>query len=343
MDAEPLISTVIPAYNVADTIVATLGSVLGQSHRNLEVLVVDDGSTDDTASLVRSVAAGDDRVRCVDQGGNRGRSAARNFGIDQAVGDWIAFVDADDLWASDRLEAMMAASRDHPRSQVLFDDRLQFTVGAGGAVTLGHRYPTRQMVRTGQVHEVDRRTWMIDRFCRMDPVVRTSLLRDHPIRYPVDLAVGEDLCFYVQLAFWPDATHPLRIGRPSYRYRMGATQRSGAAAAAWTRSMEIAVETTGSAELAELVERITPSWVWVMNRGDQLLAAEGRLGAADPGATVGAYIPTSMWRGYRRLAGWRILQDLSRIADRAERPTIIADVERQLARGMSTGNRGNDY
>lgn len=204
VDAEPLISTVIPAYNVADTIVATLGSVLGQSHRNLEVLVVDDGSTDDTASLVRSVAAGDDRVRCVDQGGNRGRSAARNFGIDQAVGDWIAFVDADDLWASDRLEAMMAASRDHPRSQVLFDDRLQFTVGAGGAVTLGHRYPTRQMVRTGQVHEVDRRTWMIDRFCRMDPVVRTSLLRDHPIRYPVDLAVGEDLCFYVQLAFWPD-------------------------------------------------------------------------------------------------------------------------------------------
>jgi len=327
--ADPLISVVIPAYNVADTIDATLRSVSTQTHRNLEILVVDDGSTDDTASLVRSAAEVDPRVRCIDQGGNRGRSSARNFGIDSAAGDWIAFVDADDLWAADRLEAMMAASRDHPGSSVLFDDRLQFTVDAQGRVALGHRYPTRQMVRTGRIHEVDRRSWMIDRFCRMDPVVRGSLLRDHPIRYPVDLAVGEDLCFYTQLAFWPEPTRPLRIGRPSYRYRMGATSRSGTSAQSWMRGMRHAIEVTGSSELGGLVELITPGWVAVIGRGDALKAAEGRIGAPDPGS-VAEELPASTWRGYGRLAGWRVLQDLSRIADRAERPGIIADIERQL-------------
>lgn len=329
---EPLISVVIPAYNVADTILATLGSVAAQTHRNLEVLVVDDGSVDETSSLVRSVAAGDDRVRCIDQGGNFGRSSARNFGIDSAAGEWIAFVDADDLWATDRLEAMMAASTGHPRSRVLFDDRLQFTVGNGGAVTLGHRYPTRQMVRTGRIHEVDRRSWMIDRFCRMDPVVSGPLLRENPIRYPVDLAVGEDLCFYTQLAFWPEPTRALRIGRPSYWYRMGATHRSAGGAQSWSRAMEYSIEATGSVELAELAGRITPSWAAVINRGDGVLAADGRLGGRDLGA-VEHEVPSSTWRGYRRLAGWRILQDLSRLADRAERPAIIADIERQLRSG----------
>lgn len=171
---------------------------------------------------------------------------------------------------------------------------------------------------------------MIDRFCRMDPVVRGSFLRDRPIRYPVDLAVGEDLCFYMQLAFWPEPTRPLRVGHPSYRYRMGATARSGDSARSWVRGTRHAVDVTGSSELAELVERITPGWAAVLARSDALLAEEGRLVARDAGA-VDEEIPTSTWRGYRRLVGWRILQDLSRLADRSERPAIAADVARQLA------------
>jgi glycosyltransferase involved in cell wall biosynthesis len=98
--SSPSFSVVIPCYNAAKFLPATLASVAAQTWPPHEVIVVDDGSTDDSA---RVAAAFDPALRVVSQP-NRGESVARNRGMDLATGDWVAFLDADDLWHPRKLE-----------------------------------------------------------------------------------------------------------------------------------------------------------------------------------------------------------------------------------------------
>jgi glycosyltransferase involved in cell wall biosynthesis len=102
-DQLPLVSVVIPAYNAAQFIERTLVSVLTQTYRNIEVLVVDDGSKDETAQIVEVLAQQDDRIHLLQQP-NAGVAAARNLGIQYAKGEFIAPIDADDIWYPQNLE-----------------------------------------------------------------------------------------------------------------------------------------------------------------------------------------------------------------------------------------------
>jgi glycosyltransferase involved in cell wall biosynthesis len=97
----PLVSVVIPCYNAERYIAATLRSVLAQDLAGMEVLVVDDGSRDGSVALVRAQFP---QVRVIEQA-NAGVAAARNRGIAEARGEWIAFVDADDIWLPGKLRA----------------------------------------------------------------------------------------------------------------------------------------------------------------------------------------------------------------------------------------------
>lgn len=110
---EPLVSVVVPAYNAATTIDATLDSVRAQSHRRLEILVVDDGSQDDTARRVERHAARDPRVRLLRQP-NGGVAAARNLALRSARGAFVAPVDADDLWHPHKIERQLRAFEHGP-------------------------------------------------------------------------------------------------------------------------------------------------------------------------------------------------------------------------------------
>lgn len=112
---EDLVTVIIPAYNAERFIGRTLASVLRQSHRAIDVVVVDDGSTDGTAALVAAAAARDARVRLV-TGPNRGVAAARNRAIAEAKGDLVAPVDADDLWHPEKLALQVAALARAPRA-----------------------------------------------------------------------------------------------------------------------------------------------------------------------------------------------------------------------------------
>jgi len=103
----PRVSVVIPAYNGEAYLEACLASVCAQTAPPLEVLVIDDGSTDRTAAIAQAFAARDGRVRCIRQE-NTGVSAARNRGVAEAAGDWIAFLDGDDLWLPEKLERQLA-------------------------------------------------------------------------------------------------------------------------------------------------------------------------------------------------------------------------------------------
>ena len=98
----PLVSVIIPTYNREKTITYCLNSVLSQTYKNFEVIIVDDCSTDNTAAMINSHP--DSRVRCIVLEKNSGAQAARNRGIKEAKGDWIAFQDSDDEWLPNKLE-----------------------------------------------------------------------------------------------------------------------------------------------------------------------------------------------------------------------------------------------
>src|SRR5713101_1966239 len=106
-----LVSVIIPACNDAATVERTVSSVLNQTYSDLEVLAVDDGSTDQTAALVQSMADVDHRIRLL-QKPNGGLASARNHGIAHAGGEFIAPIDAEDLWHPEKIRKQMAVMRD---------------------------------------------------------------------------------------------------------------------------------------------------------------------------------------------------------------------------------------
>jgi glycosyltransferase involved in cell wall biosynthesis len=104
----PLVSVVVPAYNAAWSLDETLASVCAQTYPNLEVLVVDDGSTDSTVEVATAWARRDARVRLICKP-NGGVASARNRGMHEARGAYVAPIDSDDLWEPDNLERQVAA------------------------------------------------------------------------------------------------------------------------------------------------------------------------------------------------------------------------------------------
>lgn len=106
---DPVVSVVIPAFNASRTLADTLGSVAAQTYRNLEVVIVDDGSTDQTRSIALDWVARDKRFSLVALAGNQGPSLARREGTERSRGAFIAFIDADDLWSRDHVERHVRA------------------------------------------------------------------------------------------------------------------------------------------------------------------------------------------------------------------------------------------
>lgn len=117
--SQPLISVVIPAYNAAKTLKTTVQSVFDQTVQDFEIIIVDDGSKDNTVEVANSI--GDPRVRVISQP-NGGASAARNTGIEAAIGKYVAFLDADDLWLPYKLERQIARLKSSPEMTAVQSD-----------------------------------------------------------------------------------------------------------------------------------------------------------------------------------------------------------------------------
>lgn len=126
----PTISVIIPVYNEADVLVDTLESLLAQTFGDFEVICVDDGSTDDSADLVRQVSARDGRIRLETQP-NSGAAAARNRGLDLARGTYVCFLDADDVFAPTLFERLLEAIVDTDADFALCEADI-FTRGGQG-------------------------------------------------------------------------------------------------------------------------------------------------------------------------------------------------------------------
>lgn len=106
-----MISVIIPTYNRAHTIKRSVESILNQTYSDLELIIVDDNSTDNTYDIVKSIT--DDRIKYIKLDENKGPSFARNTGIENSKGEYIAFQDSDDEWVFDKLEIQLKCLKDN--------------------------------------------------------------------------------------------------------------------------------------------------------------------------------------------------------------------------------------
>jgi succinoglycan biosynthesis protein ExoO len=193
----PRVSIIVPAYNAAGFLERALHSALAQTMPNLEVIVVDDASSDGTLALAREVAARDSRVRVLHNEHNRGMYPTYNRAIDAARGEWIAALDADDIWLPERLEQMLGVSAGE---DAVSDDELILRTspcyrGRVKAISL--------LTSHGVSMTTPRRISALE-FVRHDlgllkPLMRRSFLQQHELKYDADLKIGADFHLYFEL------------------------------------------------------------------------------------------------------------------------------------------------
>ncbi|MCP4711182.1 MAG: glycosyltransferase family 2 protein, partial [Planctomycetes bacterium] len=122
MAKDKLISVIIPTFNRANYIEEAVNSVLSQTYDAIELIIIDDGSTDNTRQLLSEYG---DELRYYRQD-NQGIAAARNRGVTHATGDYLAFLDSDDIWMKDKLQRQMAVLEQIPQISVVYGHAEQF-------------------------------------------------------------------------------------------------------------------------------------------------------------------------------------------------------------------------
>lgn len=120
MNNHAKVSVVMPAYNAELFIEDSIRSVIRQTFQEWELIVIDDGSCDDTSRIVSELASTDERIKFYHNDRNSGASYTRNRAISLATGEWIAFLDSDDLWREDKLEKQVALSEEHPEAVIFY-------------------------------------------------------------------------------------------------------------------------------------------------------------------------------------------------------------------------------
>lgn len=116
----PLVSIITPTFNRSDYLPEAIDSVLGQTYPNFELIIIDDGSTDDTKTLVDSYLT-DPRINYIYQS-NQGQSVARNKGIAESKGEFVCFLDSDNAWCPNKLERSVQEFRRFPEADIVYGD-----------------------------------------------------------------------------------------------------------------------------------------------------------------------------------------------------------------------------
>jgi len=189
-------TVVIPAFNAARTIGSSIRSVLQQTEQDFEIVIVDDGSTDDTSECARSFAT-DPRVRAIAQR-NKGPSAARNTGLAAARGSYVSMLDADDLWLPEYLEVMGGALDANPDAAFAYTDAWVLDDQTGRI----RRKPAMFYQRPPRTVPDARAFFLLllDRnFVYTSVTVRRSVL-DEVGGYDEDLSTGEDWDLWLRIA-----------------------------------------------------------------------------------------------------------------------------------------------
>jgi len=216
------VSVIMPAFNAAGFIGRAIGSVLAQTMPALEIIVIDDASTDNTRSVLNGYAMAQPSIKIIELPRNGGPAAARNAGIAAARGDWLAVLDADDAFAPERLAVLVAlgesSGADLVADDIAFYDSVAKIVAGTGKVFANPDEPVslRKFLAHNQASGKSM-DWGL-----LKPIFRRTALIARNIRYREDILHGEDFQLVVDILL---SGADFRIlPRPLYLY----TQRHGA-------------------------------------------------------------------------------------------------------------------
>ena len=187
----PRVSVIIPVYNVASYLPRCLDSVLGQTCRDIEVICVDDCSTDGSRAVLEKYAAQDARLRLLANETNKGAALSRNVGLDVAQGEFVYFIDSDDYIDSDYLERMVSAS-EHTKSEIVLNLNILCEHPAGAT---RYVHPTMKAVAEGG-EWIDRLRMIQDSQVSIwARLYRRAFLERHALRY-LDVKTCNDVVFH---------------------------------------------------------------------------------------------------------------------------------------------------
>ena len=196
---ECLVSILLPAYNSRHLIGTAIRSVLRQTQRRFELIVIDDCSTDDTADVVARFAQGDSRIRLLRTVRNSGPAAARNVGFDAARGRWIALLDSDDAYLPDRLARLLELAEANAADMVS-DNLLMMPAGGTPYLLIPPDLVGRPQHLTAAEFIYrnigDPKNPRVS-YGFMQPMIRRDFLLRHRLRYDERNRFGEDFMLYV--------------------------------------------------------------------------------------------------------------------------------------------------
>lgn len=203
-----LVSIIIPAYNVEKYIEKCITSILEQTYTNIEVIIVDDGSTDNTGKIIDNISQHDSRIRILHKK-NAGVSAARNSGIEASIGEYIVFVDGDDYIASDYIEYML---------DLVKNTDSEFCLSTEYFVAKGENQTEKEQIKSLSPEEGTAFLLSPDVVVYSpNKIIKRSLIFDNNIRFSTDLFYGEGLTFVTTLA---QISNSIGVGnRKVYYYR----------------------------------------------------------------------------------------------------------------------------
>ncbi|WP_367159726.1 glycosyltransferase family 2 protein [Kozakia baliensis] len=194
-------SIILPVYKAAGFVERSIRSVQNQTLAPDEIIIIDDCSPDNTLDVVKNLTKDDARVRIFQTPQNGGPSLARNIGLEQATGDWVAILDADDAYAPNRLETLVSLIESDPSLDVVADDLAYYDAIAakitGRALGPAHIPSAEITLEDYLAHTVaDGKTldWGL-----FKPVFRRNFLNQHQLRYPTNRRHGEDYVFMLRL------------------------------------------------------------------------------------------------------------------------------------------------
>lgn len=188
-----VVSIIIPTYNYGTYLPTAIQSCLNQTYPSIEIIVVDDGSTDDTKDVVKEF---NDRVIYIYQE-NSGVSAARNKGLELATGDYLAFLDSDDYLTNDSIEIKVDILKKYPDIGIAFSSTYSKTTGQEG-LRYNHRYKKwREPIISDHFYKD-----LLLRKLPLQPsghLMRSSIAKK--FRFPTNLSNGEDIAFFTKIFF----------------------------------------------------------------------------------------------------------------------------------------------
>ena len=207
----PKVSVVIPAYRSEATLDSSVRSALEQTVREIEVIVVDDGSDDGTADVLARLAEEDARVRVITLAQNGGVANARNCGVKAARAPWTAFLDSDDVWVKDKLARQLAAAE---------QTGTQLVYTAASCIDADGK-PTGRTFRVPEKVTYRSMLYGSDLICST-VLVRTELLLRHPMERS---ELHEDYICWLRIL--KDGVRTAGIAEPTVLYRAARTSKSG--------------------------------------------------------------------------------------------------------------------